>query len=97
MRYDGPAWVPERERHNSEAFRSLLRFTQGRVTTVLVGTVTHGGPNQYAPAIGTLEGNMVVSPGDFIIKGVEGEFYPCKPDIFHATYEVVIGSSEPQP
>lgn len=39
--------------------------------------------------IGTLEGGHRVSKGDFIIKGVKGEFYPCKPDIFKATYEEV--------
>jgi len=37
----------------------------------------------------TLEGTMVASRGDYIIKGVKGEFYPCKPDIFEATYEPV--------
>lgn len=37
--------------------------------------------------IQTLEGNMTASAGDWIIKGVKGEFYPCKPDIFAATYE----------
>lgn len=37
--------------------------------------------------IPTLEGNMVASMGDYIIRGVQGEFYPCKPDIFHQTYE----------
>ena len=37
--------------------------------------------------IHTLEGTMDVNPGDWIIKGVKGEFYPCKPDIFEATYE----------
>lgn len=36
----------------------------------------------------TLEGEHVVSPGDYIIKGIAGEFYPCKPNIFEATYEV---------
>ena len=40
-------------------------------------------------AIKTLEGVMTARPGDFIIKGVKGEFYPCKPDIFEATYEAV--------
>lgn len=35
----------------------------------------------------TLEGTMEATPGDWIIKGVKGEFYPCKPDIFAATYE----------
>lgn len=37
--------------------------------------------------IETLEGVMTAQPGDWIIKGVKGEFYPCKPDIFAATYE----------
>lgn len=37
--------------------------------------------------IETLEGTMTASPGDWIIRGVKGEFYPCKPDIFEATYE----------
>ncbi|MBG9603942.1 hypothetical protein ABE25_17820 [Cytobacillus firmus] len=37
----------------------------------------------------TLEGNMEVALGDYVIKGVQGEFYPCKPDIFRATYELV--------
>jgi len=37
--------------------------------------------------ISTLEGEMLVSPMDWIIKGVKGEFYPCKPEIFEATYE----------
>lgn len=37
--------------------------------------------------ITTPEGVMRVSPGDWVIRGVNGEFYPCKPDIFAATYE----------
>lgn len=37
----------------------------------------------------TLEGPLKASPGDWIIKGIRGEFYPCKPDIFEATYELV--------
>jgi len=39
-------------------------------------------------AISTLEGRMTASPGDVIIRGVKGEFYPCKPDIFDATYDI---------
>lgn len=35
----------------------------------------------------TLEGSMIASSGDYIIKGVKGEIYPCKPEIFEATYE----------
>ena len=41
--------------------------------------------------ISTLEGGMAVIDGDYIIQGVEGEFYPCKPDIFEKTYEVAEG------
>jgi hypothetical protein len=44
---------------------------------------------ELAIAIPTLEGKMFASVGDWIIKGVQGEFYPCKPDIFEQTYEKV--------
>lgn len=39
--------------------------------------------------ISTLEGLMFAGPGDWIIRGIKGEVYPCKPDIFAATYEAV--------
>ena len=39
--------------------------------------------------IHTLEGDMIASPGDYVITGVHGEQYPCKPDIFRKTYESV--------
>ena len=42
---------------------------------------------EYALEISTLEGTMLANPGDWVIRGVQGEFYPCKPDIFEATYE----------
>lgn len=47
------------------------------------------GPESPMPAIfvETLEGEMRADLGDWIIRGVQGEFYPCKPDIFAATYE----------
>lgn len=44
--------------------------------------------------IETLEGIMKASVGDYIIKGVNGEFYPCKPDIFEKTYERVIDEAD---
>ena len=44
---------------------------------------THG-------VIETLEGEHIVCPGDMIIKGVEGEYYPCKPNIFEKTYEPIL-------
>lgn len=45
----------------------------------------HGGPDEAA--ILTLEGIMKATFGDWIIRGIKGEIYPCKPDIFEATYE----------
>ncbi len=45
--------------------------------------------NKLYIIIKTLEGNMIAHEGDYIIKGIKGEFYPCKPDIFEATYEKV--------
>ena len=47
------------------------------------------GPVTGCAFIKTLEGRMTALPGDWIIKGVRGEFYPCKPEIFSATYEAV--------
>lgn len=54
----------------------------------------------YIPPTGeleipTLEGRMTAQPGDWIIKGVQGELYPCKPDIFKATYDPVEPTGEP--
>ena len=45
--------------------------------------------------IQTLEGDHHASPGDYIIKGVNGEFYPCKPDIFAKTYEAALPTLTP--
>lgn len=50
----------------------------------VVPTNTH-----HVILIPTLEGKMQANPGDYIIRGVQGEFYPCKSDIFEATYERV--------
>jgi len=46
-------------------------------------------PVKREASIETLEGTMIASYGDWIIKGLRGELYPCKPDIFQATYEEV--------
>lgn len=65
-----------------------------------VGSLKDGKPEGFNPnndtnviglRIPTLEGLMEASQNDWIIKGVKGEFYPCKPDIFEATYEAVDG------
>jgi hypothetical protein len=53
-------------------------------------TCRHCGKTMHVHGwIDTLEGGHTVCPGDWIITGVHGEYYPCKPDIFEATYEKV--------
>lgn len=56
---------------------------------VSVGCPVVGSERDGCLAINTLEGVMIAEPNDWIIKGVKGEFYPCKPDIFAVTYERV--------
>ena len=54
-----------------------------------VAFASRGAGDDLAVYIDTLEGRMQASIGDWIIRGVKGEFYPCKPDIFDATYDAV--------
>lgn len=75
--------VPD-DKRDMRAWRALMLFmpdwkTQSWSGGNMTGTIV----------IKTLQGEMTAKPGDWIIKGVKGEFYPCKPDIFAATYEPV--------
>ncbi len=67
-----------------ESNREIIDWTRGSATPASMDD--HPGRGKCL-SISTLEGAHWVSPGDWIIKGVAGEFYPCKPDIFAATYE----------
>lgn len=51
--------------------------------------ISYANPDNPVIKIETLEGVMEASVGDYIIRGVKGEYYPCKPDIFEQTYEPV--------
>lgn len=68
-----------------EAFR--LGYDEPPEWAISVGDMFDSSVCQIA----TLEGVMIANKGDYIIKGVQGELYPCKPDIFEETYEVVDG------
>ncbi len=63
----------------------IIDWAAAHDVTVVCG---HDGQEGQVLLIPTLEGDLTASPGDWIIRGVKGEFYPCKPDIFAATYEV---------
>ncbi|GAB3321179.1 hypothetical protein GCM10027299_15300 [Larkinella ripae] len=55
----------------------------------LVGRSLTPGKTPESLSIPTLEGDLTADRGDYIIRGIKGECYPCKPDIFEATYEPV--------
>ena len=67
----------------------LNKWSDGAVIDSPVLEPREGNPSGTYTQIKTLEGVMTAIPGDWIIKGVNGEFYPCKPDIFDKTYELV--------
>jgi hypothetical protein len=70
-----PDWMP----------KPLLTIEEAGVGAATPGSITRDGE---CLVIATLEGMMRAQPGDWIIRGIKGELYPCKPDIFAATYEV---------
>ena len=73
----------EFKRNNWEEVKS---FTNDTAHTMSIKKRIDGLATCIIP---TLEGQHIATEGDFIIKGVKGEFYPCKPDIFHQTYDLV--------
>ena len=79
-----PVEVEAMHLDNHTTPEKVARWCGGRAATPIVGT---GCP--IVIEIDTLEGLMIASPGDWIIKGVAGEFYLRKPEIFEQTYEAV--------
>ena len=70
---------------NFEEIKAFL----GKDANKCYGIFLEDKPEKGNLVIETFEGNHTTSPGDFIIRGVKGEYYPCKPDIFEQTYEVI--------
>lgn len=68
----------------ARVFEPALAFDAADVAQWCGGRIVEQGLE-----IPTLEGTMLARPGDLVIQGVQGEFYPCKSDIFEATYEEV--------
>ncbi|WP_449278005.1 hypothetical protein [Leucobacter sp. GX24907] len=72
-----------------------MQFVEGDHVDVMEWIIRNGGDAAIAfhtnhVEITTLEGVMTAQPGDYVIRGVQGEFYPCKPDIFEATYDTAV-------
>jgi len=66
-----------------------VQWTGDNLDEVLALGLTVTPAHNRTIEIRTLEGTMTAIPGDYIIKGIEGEFYPCKPTIFDESYELV--------
>jgi hypothetical protein len=79
MKYRKKPVVIEAMQWTGDNPKDCMRFVESGVADV----------NGDEILIKTLEGAMSASKNDWIIKGIKGEFYPCKPDIFEATYEKV--------
>lgn len=86
-----PVEIEARQLTEKEDFNDLLKWCGGASDTEVRNCSKEHPEGFDYPCINitTLEGTMTASVNDWIIKGVEGEFYPCKPDIFEKTYEAV--------
>jgi hypothetical protein len=85
--YNGKTW--NRSPFNCEVVPQWLEdaFSNGTIAV-------HPSDREHALlAIRAPEGTMIAEPADWIVRGVKGELYPCKPDIFEATYEPVVATS----
>ena len=92
MKYRKKPVVIEAIQWNGVNLEEVTRFVGNSLNYRICDTaweVGKGAPHVFME-ISTLEGNMQVTKGDYIIKGVNGEFYPCKPDIFEKTYELEV-------
>lgn len=84
MKYRKKPIVIEAVQHFADMGNHTAVIPQWLIAACMDGTIVARGNDTF---IKTLEGEMRVSDGDWIIRGVKGELYPCKPDIFAATYE----------
>lgn len=81
--------VIEAMQWTTKNYDEIVNFTDGAVSYYEWVQYNESGFNKDMLNIPTLEGTMTASKGDWIIKGVQGEFYPCKNDIFLASYEKI--------
>ena len=82
-KYQKKPIIVEAVRNTGDNYSDIMEFTDGECKGIYSSN-----SKGYVFLVETLEGVMVANVGDYIIKGVKGEFYPCKPDVFEATYDV---------
>jgi hypothetical protein len=86
---DAEQWFPGGASGMLDVRETVICTSCGKDFERTGGTFACCGPTQKVGVIPTLEGPHIASPGDWIITGVKGERYPCKPDVFALTYEAV--------
>lgn len=64
----------------------MVKFTEGKLYDIKIPRCIDG---VMTATVNTLEGTYTVTENDYVIRGIQGEYYPCKPDIFYETYEEV--------
>lgn len=84
-----PVEIEARQHDGTEASAEAILAWVDPLTLGRTFAVPKKGTDEWTVVIETLEGAMAASPSDYIIRDVQDEFYPCKPDIFAATYEAV--------
>ena len=93
MKYRKKPVVIEAIRYTSGNYLEIKNFVGESLKMEVIREAEHTEqgeiPMWVELKIKTLEGDMLVNGGDYVIRGVNGEFYPCKPDIFEKTYEKV--------
>lgn len=68
-------------------FTKILKWSNGKVNSA--SPLLWQDADSFCLQVETMEGIMLARLNDYIIKGVKGEFYPCKPDVFEQTYELI--------
>jgi hypothetical protein len=86
MKYQKKPVVIEANRWTGENLHELLAWAHAGMPPASNAVLVHDG---FVLTVRTLEGVMIAHIGDFIVRGVAGEFYPVKPHIFEQTYEAV--------
>ena len=86
MKYRKKPVVVEAIQFSRGNLEQLRSFVGGKLHSIIIPRCLDG---IMTGVVDTLEGQYKATENDYIIKGIKGEFYPCKPDIFEATYEKV--------
>lgn len=90
MKYTKKPIEIEAIQYTGHNINKLHTWSLGKIIESPVVEPSEDNPTGAYIQIKTLEGTMIGIVGDYIVKGIKGEFYPCKPDIFYLTYDKIL-------